>query len=251
MPGFEKKQAEKLKEGYVEIPELGRAYFWPKNFPEKDKGPWKKNLIRRAKRAEELAKKFASEKTETLKEITERAFAKLLDETGYFDRAKPAEWVNDSLDKCDVVLKLENGGWLAIQHSVRTSNQELLTKRGGILKKGKITLPEHLDLGEMPIVFVKDEYKNYVHRFKEVGFKFDIPWIEYYRKKLKLKPEAKLWKYFDNINEMITDWVNQIEESLTEEIKLHPEDKSFFQDYLEKIQKVKKMHQELTASLEP
>jgi len=205
-----------------------------------------KELAERTESAKILAKKFQTDKGHEFKEATEEAFAKLLDETGYFDEARPADWVNDCLDKCDVLLKLEDGGWLAIQHSVQIPTEELLAKRDEIIKKGKITLPEHPELGEMPIVFVKDDYKNYVQRIKGVGA--EIPWSQYYKTRLEKKPEAKLWKYFDNINEMISGWLNQIEESLNEEIKIHPEDKKIYEDYLEKIQKTKKMHAELTAS---
>lgn len=216
---------------------------------------WKTRLKERAKIAEKIKKDIeAKEKQsgidskgqETFKEATEKAFAKLLEETGYFDEATAAEWTNDVLDAVDVIVKLEDGGYLAIQHSVLADSVRLKEKRAEIMKQGKITLPEHLEYGRMPLVFVKDDARNYLEEAEaDDQTKQRIPLIEYYKRKLMTNPDAKLWKFFKgNINQMIANWLDQIIYSLAEELGRHSEaDRNFYFAYLDKIKKIAQEHQ--------
>lgn len=213
---------------------------------------WKKQLIERKKYVENLIEKkkqFRSAEREEIRETIEKVFVQLLNESGYFEEAWLTDPINDIIEKTDVIAKLEKTNeneldqYLAIQFTVSMDPVDIERKRKEIIERGKITLPEHLELGEMPIVFIKDNQRNYTEVVEtDEGIK-KIPLIEYYKEQIKTKPEAMLWKFFKNhINRMIDNWFDQIMVSLGEEASKHPADRDFYLNYLEKIRKLAEEH---------
>lgn len=209
---------------------------------------WKKHLIERRKISQKLEKmrSYSSSTREDIKETIEKAFIQLLNDSGYFDEVKLVDTVNDFFEKCDVVVKLEDkedeqgniyekGGYLAIQHTVLSQTEKLTEKEKKIFKIGKITLPEHLELGEMPLVIIKDNYLDYMREGQ--------PLVKDYKEKLQAKPDFLLWKLFKNrINKMLAEWFDQIIHSLNEEMNIHPTDRDFYLKYLEKIRLLAEEH---------
>jgi len=192
---------------------------------------WKKQLIERKKYVDKLIEKhksFRSPEREEIRETIEKVFCQLLNESGYFEEAKLTEPVNDIIDKVDVIVKLEKENefepdrYLAIQFTVSADHAEIERKRKNMIERGKISLPEHLELGKMPIVFIKDNQRDYTGIVQTDEGEQKKPLVDYYKEQIKTKPEAMLWKFFKNhINRMISRWFDQIMISLSEEASKH------------------------------
>lgn len=215
---------------------------------------WKKHLIERKKYVDGLIERhnsFRSAEREEIRETIEKVFCQLLNESGYFEEVRLAEPVNDVIDKVDVIVKLQKENeyepdqYLAIQFTVSADHAEIERKRKEVIERGKAALPEHLELGEMPIVFIKDNQRDYTEVVQTEEEVQKTPLVEYYKEKIKTNPEAMLWKFFKNhINRMISSWFDQTMISLGEEASKHQADKDFYVNYLEKIKKLAKEHEQ-------